>query len=189
MSQPHPTPKSCLDLFWSFTLIALQGFGGVLAIIQHEIVDRKKWLSREEFIEEWAIAQILPGPNVVNLSLMLGARYFGLRGALSSLAGMLCIPGIIALFLGVLYATYSTNAAVMRATNAMSAVAAGLIIATGIKLMAGLKWNALGLRLCSLFGLICFMGVALLRWPLLEVLVVLGPIACGLAYRALKVSR
>jgi len=187
MSKPHRTPTSCLDLFWSFTLIALQGFGGVLAIIQHEIVDRKKWLSREEFIEEWAIAQILPGPNVVNLSLMLGSRYFGLRGALASLAGMLAIPTVIALLLGVLYATYSTNPGVIGATKGMSAVAAGLIIATGIKLMSGLKWNPLGLRLCSLFGFICFVSIALLHWPLLEVLIVLGPIACALVYRALKV--
>ncbi|MBV5336935.1 MAG: chromate transporter, partial [Deltaproteobacteria bacterium] len=82
----HPRPTSLLDLFVSFTLLALQGFGGVLAVVQRELVERKRWLSKEEFIEEWAVAQIMPGPNVVNLALMIGGRYFGLRGALTALA-------------------------------------------------------------------------------------------------------
>jgi len=185
MSAIHPVPKSPLDLFVSFTLIALQGFGGVLAIIQHELVEKKQWLSREEFLEEWAIAQILPGPNVVNLSMMLGSRYFGLRGAMASLAGMLFVPCVIVLIVAVLYATYSDHPGVVGATRGMSAVAAGLIIATGLKLIAGLKSNPLGRNLCTVFGLLCFAAIALLRWPLLDVLVILGPIACVITYRNL----
>jgi chromate transporter len=78
-------PQSLSDLFISFTLLALQGFGGVLAVVQRELVERKRWLTQEEFIEDWAVAQIMPGPNVVNLSLMVGGRYFGLPGALAAL--------------------------------------------------------------------------------------------------------
>ncbi|PRC92193.1 chromate transporter [Solimicrobium silvestre] len=182
----HPAPQSIADLFYSFTLIALQGFGGVLAIIQRELVDKKGWLTREEFIEEWAVAQIMPGPNVVNLSLMVGARYFGLRGALAALAGMLCVPLIIVVILGVLYAEFATHPGVSGAIRGMSAVAAGLIIATGLKLFAGLKSNPLGKTLCITLGLMCFGCIALLRWPLLHVLLGLGPIACIAAYRALK---
>lgn len=185
MEQPHPIPTSPRELFWSFTLIALQGFGGVMAIIQYELVDKKRWLTREEFIDEWAIAQILPGPNVVNLSLMLGARYFGLRGALASLAGMLCVPSVIALLLGVLYATYSDHPGVSGATRGMGSVAAGLIVATGLKLFAGLQSNPLGKILCALFGLACFVCIALLRWPLLNVLAGLGPLACAVVYHQL----
>src|SRR3954463_10802635 len=85
-------PRSLSDLFVSFTLLALQGFGGVLAVVQRELVEKKKWMTREEFIEEWAVAQIMPGPNVINLSLMLGHRYFGARGAMVALAGMLTAP-------------------------------------------------------------------------------------------------
>lgn len=189
MAHPdHPIPKSPLDLFCSFTLIALQGFGGVLAIIQYELVDKKGWLTREEFIEEWAIAQILPGPNVVNLSLMLGARYFGIRGALASLAGMLLVPSIIALMFGVLYAVYSDHPGVVNATRGMSAVAAGLILATGLKLFSGLKSNPLGKTLCAVLGLSCFVAIALLRWPLLYVLLTLGPISCGVVYQKLKAA-
>ena len=79
-------PSSSTDLFWSFTWLALQGFGGVLAVVQRELVEKKRWLTREQFIEDWAVAQIMPGPNVVNLSMMIGDRYFGLSGALIALS-------------------------------------------------------------------------------------------------------
>ena len=83
---PLNQPRSKTDLFVSFTLLALQGFGGVLAVVQRELVEKKRWMTREQFIEDWAVAQIMPGPNVVNLSLMIGGRYFGLPGALAGLA-------------------------------------------------------------------------------------------------------
>src|SRR3954471_23659861 len=85
-------PSSLFDLFLSFTILALQGFGGVLAVVQRELVERKRWLTQEEFIEDWAVAQVMPGPNVVNLSLMIGGRHFGLPGALAALAGLLVVP-------------------------------------------------------------------------------------------------
>lgn len=186
MSPSQPAPKSPADLFLAFTLIALQGFGGVMAIIQYELVDKKKWLTQQEFIEEWAIAQILPGPNVVNLSLMVGNRYFGLRGALAAMAGMLLLPSALVLTFGILYATYADHPGVAGATRGMSAVAAGLIIATGIKLLSGLKSNPLGATFSALFAVLCFMGIAVMRWPMLDVLAMLGPVACIIAYRRIK---
>ena len=186
MTAAHPVPKSPSDLFLSFTLIALQGFGGVVAIVQHELVENKQWLTREEFIEEWAVAQILPGPNVVNLSLMLGSRYFGLRGALASLAGMLLVPAMIALLFGVLYGMYATHPGVAGAMRGMSAVAAGLILATGLKMFAALQSNPLGKTLCTVIGALCFVSIAMLRWPLFYVLPVLGTLSCVVVYRLLK---
>ena len=167
-------------------MIALQGFGGVMAIIQYELVEKRHWLTREEFIEEWAVAQILPGPNVVNLSLMMGARFFGLRGALAALAGMLFVPSIIALILGVLYGMYSSHPGVVGATRGMSAVAAGLIMAAGLRLLPGLRLNPLGKALCATLAILCFVCIALLRWPLLHVLITLGPLAIAVTYRILK---
>ena len=84
-SRNTPRPHSLAELFWAFTWLALQGFGGVLAVVQVELVERRQWLTREEFIEDWAVAQIMPGPNVVNLSMMIGDRYFALRVALAAL--------------------------------------------------------------------------------------------------------
>jgi chromate transporter len=85
-AQDRPRPQSPADLFWSFTWLALQGFGGVVAVVQRELVEKKRWMTNEEFLEDWAVAQVMPGPNVVNLSLMIGDRHFGLRGGLAALA-------------------------------------------------------------------------------------------------------
>ncbi len=179
----RPQPTSLTDLFVSFTLLALQGFGGVLAVVQRELVERKRWLTQEEFIEEWAVAQIMPGPNVVNLSLMIGGRYFGLPGAVCALAGMLAVPLVIVLLLALLYAQYAHIAGIGDALRGMAAVSAGLIGATGLKLAAALKRHPLPLHItvpCCLLGVLM---VAVLHWPLLYILLGLGGLGCVLTYR------
>jgi len=183
--QARPRPQSLTDLFVSFTLLALQGFGGVLAVVQRELVEKKRWLTPEEFVEEWAVAQIMPGPNVVNLSLMIGHRYFGLRGALAALAGMLTVPLVVVLMLALVYAQFAGHPGVAGALRGMGAVAAGLIAATGLRLMGALKLHPLGLPMCIALALACFIGIALLRLPLAYVLLGLGLTACTLTYRKL----
>jgi chromate transporter len=182
----HPRPESLPDLFVAFTVLALQGFGGVLAVVQRELVERKRWLSNEEFIEDWAVAQIMPGPNVVNLSMMIGARYFGLRGALTALAGMLAVPLVLILLLAVVHARFADNAHVAGALRGMAAVSAGLIAATGLKMSVALKRSPVPLPWCLAIGLIGFVLVALLKFPLAYVLLGLGGLGCLLAYRNLQ---
>jgi chromate transporter len=167
--------------------LALQGFGGVLAIVQRELVEKKKWLTLEEFVEDWAVAQILPGPNVVNLSLMIGDRYFGTRGALVALAGMLCFPLLVVLALAALFAGVSDMPQVQGALRGMGAVAAGLITATGLKLIPALKANCMGTTACLALAAITFVAIGVLRIPLAWVLLVLGGMACLWAYRQLGV--
>lgn len=169
----------------SFTLLALQGFGGVLAVVQRELVEKKRWMTREQFVEDWAVAQIMPGPNVVNLSLMIGGRYFGLPGALAALSGMLAAPLVVVLLLAALYGSVADTAAAQGALRGMGAVAAGLITATGIKLIAALDKNAMGLWVCIALAAATFVAIALLRWPLAWVLLVIGGGACLWAYRVL----
>jgi chromate transporter len=181
----HPHPESLSDLFWSFTGLALQGFGGVVAIVQRELVEKKKWLSREEFIEDWAVAQILPGPNVVNLSLMIGDRYFGVRGALVALSGMMAFPLLIVLALAAVFAGVSDSPGIQGALRGMGAVAAGLIAGTGLKLMATLKNNPMGAPACYASAAITFIAIALLRIPLAWVLLGVGGPACLWTYRQL----
>ena len=181
----HPQPRSLGDLFMSFTLLALQGFGGVLAVVQRELVEKKRWMTREEFVEEWAVAQLMPGPNVVNISLMIGGRYFGLPGALAALAGMLTVPLVLVLLLALMYAHFADHPGIAGALRGMGAVAAGLIASTGLKLMGALRNHPLGLRWCVVFGALCFTAVALLRWPLVYVLAGLGIVACTITYRKL----
>ncbi|MDO9115842.1 MAG: chromate transporter [Polaromonas sp.] len=181
----RPQPRSLTDLFVSFTLLALQGFGGVLAVVQRELVEKKRWMTREEFVEEWAVAQIMPGPNVVNLSLMIGHRYFGLRGAMAALAGMLAVPLLVVLLLALVYAQFADHPGVAGALRGMGAVAAGLIAATGLKLMGALKTHPLGLPVCIALAVLCFVAIAWLRLPLAYVLLGLGGLACTLTYRKL----
>ena len=179
-------PRSVTDLFVSFTVLALQGFGGVLAVVQRELVEKKRWMTREEFVEDWAVAQIMPGPNVVNLSLMIGSRYFGFKGAMAALAGMLVAPLCVVLALALVYAQFAGHPGVQGALRGMAAVAAGLIAATGLKLFGALQKNVLGLPICIALGALCFVAVALLRWPLAYVLLGLGGAACLLAFRKLR---
>ncbi len=178
-------PKSLTDLFVSFTVLALQGFGGVLAVAQRELVERKRWFTNEEFVEEWSVAQIMPGPNIVNLAIMIGGRYFGVPGVLAALAGMFTAPLIVLLSIALLYAQYASHPGVIGALRGMGAVAAGLVVATGLRLASSLKNSAMGMALNGALGLLGFVAVALLRWPLVYVLLGLGSVACVLAYRKL----
>jgi len=182
----HPHPESLPELFLAFTVLALQGFGGVLAVVQRELVERKRWLTDEEFIEDWAVAQIMPGPNVVNLSMMIGARYFGLRGALTALAGMLAVPLVLILLLAIVHARFADNPQVAGALRGMAAVSAGLIAAAGLKMSAALRRSPLSLAWCLAIGAAGFVLVALLRFPLAPVLLVLGGLGCVLAWRKLR---
>jgi chromate transporter len=171
-------PQNKTDLFVSFTVLALQGFGGVLAVVQRELVDKKRWLTLDEFVEDWAVAQILPGPNVVNLSLMIGGRHFGIAGALAALSGLLLAPTVLVLLLAAAVAGVADTPTAQGMLRGLGAVSAGLIAALGIKLMGALKNNPLGMLSCIALGSLSFIGIALLRLPLAWVLLTLGPLSC-----------
>lgn len=180
-----PRPHSLGALFLAFTVLALQGFGGVVGVVQRELVDRRRWLTREEFVEEWAVAQIMPGPNVVNLALMIGARYFGLAGAVTAVAGMLAMPLLVILLLVSLHAGYADHPGVSGALRGMAAVSAGMLGAAGLKLATALANSALPRRWCVLLSAAGFALVALLRVPLPYVLLGVGGLGFALAYRRL----
>jgi chromate transporter len=182
-------PSSSKDLFVTFTLLALQGFGGVLAVAQHVLCEQRRWLTQEEFVEILAVGQVLPGPNVCNVALMVGDRFFGWRGAFAALAGMMTVPLVIVLVLTAVYTEYALHPAVAGALKGMGAVAAGLIVGTGLKLAAALRRNPMGLPVCVPLAALAFAGVALLRWPLVWVLLGLGTAGCGYAWTRLRAPR
>jgi chromate transporter len=173
---PAPTlsPASLTDLFWSFSLLALQGFGGVLAVVQRELVEKKRWLTLDEFVEDWSVAQVLPGPNVVNLALMIGGRHFGWRGAVVALTGLLAFPLMIVLLMAVLFAGIADHPMAQGALRGLGAVAAGLIAATGLKMLPALRYNAMGRNTCLLVGVAGFLAVGHFRFTLVWVLLALG---------------
>lgn len=181
-SEPTPLgaparPASPGDLFWAFNRLALQGFGGVLAIAQRELVERLAWLSNEEFLELLAVAQVLPGPNVVNLSLMIGDRFFGSRGAFAALAGMFTMPCVIVLSLASISGHLLANVHMAGALRGMGAVAAGLILSTGIKLLGSLRRSAIGMPVALSLATLAFALIAIARWPLIWVVLGLGAVS------------
>ena len=179
-------PTTLAELFFAFNRLSLQGFGGVLAVAQRELVERLRWLSREEFVEKLSLAQVLPGPNVVNLALMIGDRFFGTRGAAVALAGMLLVPSLLVLALTAAYAEYADHPVVRSALRSMGVVAAGLITATALKLLPTLRHNPLGPWACAAVTGASFAAVAWLRWPMWWVVLGLGGASLVLAWWRLR---
>jgi chromate transporter len=176
-------PGSPRELFVEFTLLALQGFGGVIVVAQRVLCEEKRWLTRAEFVEMLSIGQVVPGPNVCNVALMLGDRFFGWRGAVAALAGLLTVPFGIVLALVAIYGRWAASPAIAGAIRGMGAVSAGLIAGTALKLLQSLRVNPLGMPLCVALGTAAFVLVGVVRLPLGWALLAVGPLACVLAWR------
>jgi chromate transporter len=157
-------------------------------VAQRVLCEQRRWLTKEEFVEILAVGQVLPGPNVCNVALMVGDRFFGWRGAFAALAGMMVVPLVIVLVLTAVYSQYALHPAVAGALKGMGAVAAGLIMGTGLKLAAALRVNPIGIPFCIVLAVLAFAGVALLRWPLVWVLLGLGAVACVYAWKRLRAN-
>jgi chromate transporter len=184
-ANPGARPRSSLHLFLAFSRLSLMGFGGVLPIAQRELVERLGWLTVEEFAELLSIGQVLPGPNVVNLSLMVGDRYFGLRGALAALAGMLLMPLVLVLVAAALYQQFAAHPAVAGAVRGMGAVSAGLVMAIALKLLPALRRSPLGRARWMLVTLAVVLATGWWRWPLVAVIVPVGGASCVMAWHCL----
>ena len=171
-------PERPFALFLAFNRLALRGFGGVLPWAQRTLVEEERWLTDHEFVEMLSLAQVLPGPNIGNLALMVGDRFFGLRGALAALAGMFAAPLVIVLTLAILYSGFSDQPMVAAALRGMGAVSAGLIAAIAIKLIPGRRHD----RVAMLMVAATFVLVGVVRLPLLWVMFGLGSLSVW-AYR------
>jgi chromate transporter len=176
-------PPNVAALFWAFNRLALQGFGGVLPVAQRELVERLRWLSREQFLELLSLSQVLPGPNIINLGLILGDRYFGWRGGVAAMAGMLLAPTAVVLMLALAAMQLRDVPQVAGALRGMGIVAAGLILSTAFKLAPGLKRSVIGVPAAMCLVLLTVAAVGLMRWPLAAVVLGLGVLAVGWAWR------
>ena len=190
-----------LEIFVVFSKLALSGFGGVLPFAYRALVEKRQWLTAKEFAGLLAMAQVMPGPTICNLSVMIGQRYAGFAGACAALGGMVAGPSLIVLALGNAWQHYGEIPAVRRALTGMSAVAIGLLLSTAVKMgmalfkpasranvkdgvKASLASGPFLIRVAQ--GSLCvaaFAGVGLLRWPLIAIVAVLAPFAVGLAWR------
>ncbi|WP_425260130.1 chromate transporter [Rubrivivax sp. RP6-9] len=190
MSEPAAdalrVPATPGALFLAFNRLALQGFGGVLPVAQRELVERERWMTREQFLETLSVGQVLPGPNIVNMALMIGDRFFGWRGVAAALGGLLAAPLLIVLLAAALYGQFASIPMVAGALRGMGAVAAGLIIATALKLMPTLRANPMGRTACVLLGAGTLLAIGVLRWPLAAVVLGLGVPAVAFAWWKLR---
>jgi len=174
-------PVRLRDLFGGFLEVGMLGFGGVLPLARRMIVERRRWLSPAEFTDLLALCQFLPGPNVVNLSVALGGRLRGPAGALAALAGLLGGPVLAVIALGAVYGRFAHVPEVARALDGLASTAAGLVLATALRIAAPLRHRPGGVAV----ALAALLGVALLRLPLPLVLVVVAPVGMLLARRGL----
>ncbi|MBC7635485.1 MAG: chromate transporter [Acetobacteraceae bacterium] len=172
MTEPAANPAPSLaGLFTGFLTVGLVGFGGVLPWARWMVVEQRRWLTPAAFTDLLGLCQFLPGPNIINMSVALGARFHGVRGALVALAGITLAPIGVVLSLGVLYERYGDDALVQRALAGMAAGAAGLVLATALKIAAPLRGRKLGLAIAA----IGFVAIGVLQLPLLATLLVLVP--------------
>ncbi len=177
-SSAAPIPSHA-ELFLAFFKITIMGFGGTLMWTRRMFVERKRWMTAEEFNDVYALCQFLPGPNVVNLTAVFGSRMRGPSGAIAAWAGFLVLPFCVMLAAGMLYERYGDVEIVRRVLSGIAPAAAGLLIATAAK-MAVPMFRSFGAAPFVLVATAFAIGV--MRWPLLRVLIVIVPVSIGLAW-------
>ena len=173
-------------IFLVFSKLAMQGFGGVMPFAYRSLVEQHRWLTAEEFARYLAMSQMLPGPTICNVSLMVGNRFAGIPGALAAIGGMLAGPFLVVIALGMVYQQYGEVPVLRHAISGMAAVAAGLILATAIKMgkvlfaKDGLRQPRAMLRAALLA--LAFIGLGLLKWRLMMVFLLLAPLGAVAFY-------
>jgi chromate transporter len=173
--QPAPNPPSPGELFLAFAKMSLAGFGGVLVWARRGIVEQHRWMTAEEFNETFALCHFLPGPNIVNLSVVFGSRFGGLAGGLAAFAGLIGPPMLIAIVLAALYARFGEIEMLRRILAGIACAAVGLLIAVVLRMMMPLvrKRDVAGM----LMLIAVFVAIGVLRLPLQVVLLVAVPLS------------
>ena len=180
-------PPSLRTLFFAFAKMSLSGFGGVLVFARRAIVDEHRWMTAEEFNETFALCHFLPGPNIVNLAMVFGARLRGVAGGLAAFAGLLGPPLFLVTALAALYGHFGQIDALRQALAGVSCVAVGLLTSVVFRMMSPLlkKSDVLGLAVM----LAVFIAIGLARLPLAEVLLVAVPLSLAVAYAKMRWAR
>jgi len=186
VSIPQKGPNSLAELYWAMTKLALQGFGGVFPVAQRVLVEERKWFTPQVFLEEWAVAQVLPGPNIVNLSVMFGSRWFGAMGAFVAVAGIFSIPALLLILVAIFFEQFREYPAVAGALHGMGAVSAGLIAGTSLKMAGSLKTHPLTFFGAIAFTVVTFILLAVIKFPLIPVLLVMGTSSVLITYLKIK---
>jgi chromate transporter len=181
-TQQPPRRLPPASLFGAFFRAGLMGFGGVLPMIRHVVVEERRWQTAAEFSELIALCQFLPGANVANFAVIFGARAAGPGGSLAALAGLMIAPVLLVLILVRLYDSYGGLPPVRHLVAGLSAGAAGLILATAVKIALPLRGSPRGMLIAAA----AFAAFGLLRLPFLPSLCALACLSIGLAAAAMR---
>ena len=174
-------PRSCWELFCAFTQIAVQSFGGALAMMERVIVQQRRWMTPQDFLGVYAISQVMPGPTGISFCVLLGDRHFGLRGAAAALAGFVGVPAAIVLVVVALFSHFQHLPWVQGALHGMGAASVGLIVHTALRMARTLQ----GQRIAILIALGAFGAVAFAHWPVSTVVLSFGVGSVLWAWRGL----
>ncbi len=170
------------QLFLGFLGLGMMAFGGALPLAHRMLVEDKRWLNETEFTELLGLCQFLPGGNMINLSVAVGMRFRGVKGAFVSILGLVAMPSVVLVMLGMLYERFQNDAQVAHVFAGLAAAAAGLLVSMALKIAVQLRkqyWMAL-------IAVLCFVMIALLRWPLLWVMLVMTPLSIWVTARSKK---
>ena len=175
-----PGRPGLIELFVAFAKMSLAGFGGVLVWARRAIVDQHRWMTPDEFNEAFALCHFLPGPNIVNLSVVFGARFRGIPGSIAAFLGLVGPPFVIVTALAAIYDRYGEIPALQRTLAGVSCAAVGLFLAVIARMMMPLlkKRDPLALSLLAAV----FVAIGLLRWPLVPVLLTAIPLSFALTF-------
>jgi chromate transporter len=168
-----PAPPTSRELFLGFLGLGMIAFGGALPLAYRMIVERRRWLNNKEFVELLGLCQFLPGGNIINLSVAIGMRFRGLKGALAAIAGLIAIPSIIIVLLGMLYEHFQNDPHVRHLFAGLAAAAAGILMSMAIKIVLPLRKN---LTMAAI-AVVCFVAIAVLRLPLFLTMLVMTPLS------------
>ena len=191
MDQPAPLPATAarhlaakpprlLELFFAFSKMSLAGFGGVLVWARRAIVEQPRWMTPDEFNEAFALCHLLPGANIVNLSIVFGGRFRGAAGSVAAFLGLLLPPTLIVTTLGILYAHFGDLPGLQRTLNGIACAAVGLFLAVTLRMMGPLikRKNPVEIGLMA----VVFVAVGLMRAPLVVVLAIALPLSIVVTY-------
>ncbi|MDR9850574.1 chromate transporter [Herbaspirillum huttiense F1] len=174
--RPIPTTR---ELFLGFLGLGMTAFGGALPLAHRMIVERRKWLTDPEFVELLGLCQFLPGGNIINLSVALGMKFRGWKGAVAGITGLIAVPSMVVILLGMIYQHFQHDPNVKHLFAGLAAAAAGLLIQMAVKIALPLRKNLV----LAAVAVICFIAIAFLRIPLLWVMLVMTPISVVLTAR------
>jgi chromate transporter len=181
-SAPAPSAPipfiSLARIFAAFLRLGCTAFGGNMAGWLHrDIVVRRGWIDDRVFFADYAMGQAIPGSNGIKLTVQIGQRLHGALGATAALVGLLTVPFLIAVTLGVLYAGFGEHRILHAMLDGVAAAVVGLTFATGLHNIAH---GSPGPATLGIAGA-TVLAVGVMRWPMLPVFAVLAPLSIGLA--------